>query len=473
VRPIIVWFRRDLRTDDHAALFHASRCGTPIIPLFVFDTGLIRLLPSDGAAFNFQAEALSELAVRLEALGGRLITRRGGVMEVHASLLQEANPSAIYFNRDYEPSARERDLQVEKLYQSAGIEVKTFKDMLVHEPDEVLTLKGEPYVVFTPFAHAWKKLPHPVPFGKPNPFKTPRLRSDGIFGARELGKKITITDPGAVGGEREALKRWNRFLRSAISSYGAARDIPSIEGTSRMSIPLRFGCISVRRMLDDCRSALTEVAPIHRESIMKFVDELIWREFYQAVLFHYPGLLRESYRSEFAAMPWKSSARQFEAWKTGRTGFPMVDAGMRQLNQTGWMHNRVRMVVASFLTKDMRHDWRRGAAYFEEKLMDIETASNNGGWQWSASSGVDPKPLRIFNPQLQAERFDPNGEYIRKYVPELRNVPSNYIHTPHLMPSLLQKELGCVIGKQYPKPILDHRTASMEYKRIVAALKGG
>lgn len=211
-------------------------------------------------------------------------------------------------------------------------------------------------------------------------------------------------------------------------------------------------------------------SPVHKESIKKFVDELIWREFYQAVLYHFPGLVHSSYREEFDSMPWKFSAKQFDAWKEGRTGYPIVDAGMRQLNQTGWMHNRVRMVVASFLTKDMRHDWRKGAAYFEEKLMDIETASNNGGWQWSASSGVDPKPLRIFNPRLQSERFDPQGTYIRQYVPELRRVPATFIHAPYTMPPLLQKELGCIIGRDYPKPIVDHRSASAEYKRIFASL---
>ncbi|MCX6134016.1 MAG: deoxyribodipyrimidine photo-lyase [Ignavibacteriales bacterium] len=471
MRPIIVWFRRDLRTEDHAALYHACKEHVPVIPLFIFDTELIRSLPSDGAAFNYQAEALTELALKLEMLGGRLISRHGSVMDVHKSLIQEAQPSAIYFNRDYEPYARERERKVEELYHHAGIEVKSFKDAVVHEPDEVLTLKGEPYVVFTPYANAWKKMSHPLPFGKPRSFTTPPLRTEQLHGAHELGKPITIASPAVPGGEKAAHRRWSRFLLADIGMYGEARNIPSLEGTSRMSVALRFGCISVRRMLEDCGKAYAGASFAHKESIRKFVDELIWREFYQSVLYHYPGLVHSSYREEFDSMPWKYSERQFQAWKEGKTGFPIVDAGMRQLNQTGWMHNRVRMVVASFLTKDMRHDWRKGAAYFEEKLMDIETASNNGGWQWSASSGVDPKPLRIFNPQLQSERFDPNGEYIRKFVPELCRVPTKFIHAPHTMPALLQKELGCTIGKEYPKPILDHKAASTEFKLIVASLK--
>lgn len=471
MRPIIVWFRRDLRTDDHAALYHASREGVPIIPLFIFDTELIRALPSDGVAFNYQVESLAELGIKLESLGGRLITRHGSVMDVHTSLVRETQPSALYFNRDYEPYARERDLSVEELYRKSGIEVRSFKDVVVHEPDEVLTLKGEPYVVFTPFANAWKKASHPLPFGRPKPFMTPPLPVERLYGAKELGKAVTIPNPAVPGGEKEAHRRWSRFLHAGIESYAETRDIPSADGTSRMSVALRFGCISVRRMLDECGKAHAGAPAVHKESITKFVDELIWREFYQAILHHLPGLVHSSYREEFDSMPWKSSTRQFDAWKEGRTGFPIVDAGMRQLNQTGWMHNRVRMIVASFLTKDMRHDWRKGAAYFEEKLMDIETASNNGGWQWSASTGVDPKPLRIFNPQLQSERFDPQGVYIRRFVPELRRVPSRFIHAPHTMPPLLQKELGCSIGKDYPKPILDHRSASAEYKRIFASLK--
>jgi deoxyribodipyrimidine photo-lyase len=208
-------------------------------------------------------------------------------------------------------------------------------------------------------------------------------------------------------------------------------------------------------------------------SIRKFVDELIWREFYFSVLSHFPVLVHSNYRKEFDAMPWKTSARQFGAWCEGCTGFPLVDAGMRQLNQTGWMHNRVRMVVASFLTKDLRHNWRDGAAYFEEKLLDIELSSNNGGWQWAASTGVDPKPLRVFNPRLQSERFDPDGVYIKKYVPELRCVPKKYIHAPHFMPPALQKELGCRIGKDYPAPLVDHGEASAEYKRVYASIKSG
>lgn len=470
-RPIIVWFRRDLRIEDHAALYQASTARVPIIPLFIFDTDLIRTLPSDGAAFDIQAEALTELARKIETLGGRLVTRHGSVIDVHKAMLHEVEPAALYYNRDYEPYARDRDLRVEELYHHSGAEVRSFKDVVVHEPDEVLTQKGEPYVVFTPYANAWKKLSHPLPFGKPKSFTTPPMPIERLFGAKELGKPMNILAPAVSGGEKEAHRRWKRFLNSAIGAYSENRDVPSVEGTSRMSVALRFGCISVRSMLDDCSRAIVDMPPAEKVSIQKFVDELIWREFYQSVLYHFPGLVHASYREEFETMPWKFNRKQFEAWKSGETGFPLVDAGMRQLNKTGWMHNRVRMVVASFLTKDMRHDWRRGASYFEEKLIDIETASNNGGWQWSASTGVDPKPLRIFNPSLQSERFDPEGVYIKRFVPELQRVPSKFIHEPHLMPPVLQKDIDCIIGRDYPRPMLDHKSASAEFKLLFGALK--
>ncbi len=465
MRPVIVWLRRDLRIDDNTALYHTSKSSAPVIPLFIFDTELISRLPSDGAAFDFQAEALQQLQSSITSLGGKLILRQGKVMDVHKELIRELQPAALYFNRDYEPYTRSRDTLIAKLYESHGIEVKTFKDIVLHEYDEVLTGEGKPYVVFTPFANAWKRLPIPEPLGKPSRFTTPDIPSIGILGSKELRKPKLITERAFKGGEAEANKRWRVFLSSKIEGYHQGRDIPGIEGTSRMSPYLRFGCISIRRMVQDCRKAEQGTG------INKYVDELIWREFYQSVLYHFPRLIESNYRQEFDRLPWKFNEKLFTAWKEGRTGYPLVDAGMRELNQTGWMHNRVRMVVASFLTKDMMHDWRLGAKVFEEKLLDIETASNNGGWQWSASTGVDPRPLRIFNPRLQSERFDTDGSYIRKFVPELRNVPDKFIHTPHEMTPLEQAASGVMIGEHYPFPIVDHAKASAEYKAAFANIK--
>ena len=473
MRPVIVWIRRDLRTDDHTALVHAARTGAPVVPLFVFDRTLIRNLPSDGAAFDFQAAALRELEGAIAALGGRLIVRHGEVLEVHEELIRETGPAALYYNRDYEPAARERDARVDRLYRSRGVDVSTFKDAVLQEPEEVLTPDGRPYVVFTPFAKTWKRLPAPLPLGKPKRFSSPPLRSDPILGAAELKRAAGIAEPGFTGGASHATKAWRAFLRHRAAAYGNGRDLPGVPGTSRMSPYLRFGCISPRRMVEECTGLAGGLPADGRASVEKYVDELIWREFYQAVLWHFPRLLESNYRREFDRMPWSRDEETFAAWREGRTGFPLVDAGMRELNRTGWMHNRVRMVTASFLTKDLMHDWRAGARVFEEKLLDIETASNIGGWQWSASTGVDPRPLRIFNPRLQAERYDPDGAYIRRFVPELERVPARYIHAPHEMPTAVQAEAGCRIGRDYPAPIVDHSAAAAGYKEVFARMKRG
>ncbi len=471
MRPIIVWFRRDLRVDDHAALFHASRTGAPVVPVFIFDTDVIDRLSSDGAVFDFQAEALRDLEQTIAKRGGRLILRRGSGPAVHRELIREFSPSALYYNRDYEPVARQRDEAVEALYRDMGIPVETFKDHVIHEPTEVLTAAGKPYVVFTPFANAWKKLDHPSPFGLPKRFTTPDGRSTGVLGARELGREVTIAHRTLIGGASAAERQWKSFLADAVGRYDQGRDLPAKSGTSRMSSYLRFGCISPRMLLEDATSAYRAADGQTRAAIAKYVDELIWREFYQAVVFHFPDLVTENYRREFDRMPWSRSEKTWRAWTEGRTGYPLVDAGIRELRTTGWMHNRVRMVVASFLTKDLLHDWRKGAAFFERYLLDIDTASNVGGWQWSASTGVDPKPLRIFNPTLQAERYDPSGAYIRAFVPELRSVPDDFIHAPWTMPSAIQRTAGCRIGTDYPAPVVDHREGSARFKAAYAQLK--
>ncbi|MEX2116654.1 MAG: deoxyribodipyrimidine photo-lyase [Bacteroidota bacterium] len=473
MKPIIVWFRRDLRVNDHAALFHASRTGTPIIPLFIFDTPRIARIPSDGAVFDFQADCLNALGAGISSLGGSLIVRKGDALAVHEELIRSVQPAALYFNRDYAPAELDREQAVAALYRSYGIEVLPFKDHVLHEPEEILNGSGNPYVVFTPFANAWKKLPLMVPFGKPRPFSTPAMDRGPILLSSDLGRSRTISDPAFRGGEGNAKSAWRKFLADALPTYSKGRDVPALKGTSRMSAYLRFGAISARTLLEGLRPVLRDMNHPDLPSASKFIDELIWREFYQSVLYHSPRLAYESYRREFEDFPWKRDSRMLRAWKEGKTGFPLVDAGVRELNRTGWMHNRVRMVVASFLTKDLQHHWREGAQYFEEKLLDIETASNAGGWQWSAGAGVDPKPLRIFNPTLQAQRFDPYGKYIRNNVPELSRVPDRFIHTPHLMPPVLQKETKCIIGKDYSFPIVDHPAAAANFRASLTALNRG
>ncbi len=471
MKPIIVWFRRDLRVNDHAALFHASRTGAPIIPLFIFDTPHIARISSDGAFFDLQADCLAALRDGISSLGGSLIVRNGDALAVHEDLIRSVQPAALYVNRDYAPAARDREQAVIALYRAFGIETVTFKDQVLHQPEEILNGSGNPYVVFTPFANAWKKLPLAVPFGKPRPFSTPKLVQGRILSSRDLGRPRLIREPASRGGEGDAKSMWRKFLAERLPEYATGRDVPAQKGTSRMSAYLRFGAISARTLLESLRPTLEDGKNPGLPSASKFVDELIWREFYQSVLYHFPRLAQDSYRGEIDNFPWKRDSRMLHTWKQGRTGFPLVDAGMRELNRTGWMHNRVRMVVASFLTKDLHHHWREGAEYFEEKLLDIETASNAGGWQWSAGAGVDPKPLRIFNPTLQAQRFDPEGKYIRANIPELSKVPNRFIHSPHVMPPALQKEVGCIIGKDYPFPIVDHLVAAADFRASLATLR--
>ncbi|MGC8654662.1 MAG: cryptochrome/photolyase family protein [Candidatus Kryptoniota bacterium] len=472
-RPVICWFRRDLRVHDNPALYYASSSGSPVISLFVVDTALIGGIESDGAVFDFQAECIRDLSQSIEKLGGRLIVRKGGIHEILSRLVKDTNPKAVYFNRDYEPNALHRDRQITNFLERLGIAVKAFDDVVVHSPDDLRTTDGRPYTVFSPYAMKWRKLDKPKPVGEPSRFVTPQLPSDPIPGADALGRKTLIANPALRGGETAALKRWNSFLRDGVNRYDNLRDIPSANGTSMMSPYLRFGCISPVRMYADLRVAWVDADENGKRSIAKYVDELVWREFYMSVLYYFPFTAERNYRQMFDGFNWSFDSKKFAAWKEGQTGFPLVDAGMRQLSATGWMHNRVRMVVASFLTKDLFIDWKKGEEYFSTKLLDIEKASNVGGWQWAASTGVDPTPLRIFNPVLQSRRFDPDGTYIKKWVPELNKVPSKYIHEPSAMSAALQKELGVIIGKDYPTPIVNHSDAAASFKRAYMSLKQG
>jgi len=325
VRPVIVWFRRDLRVEDHAALYHASLSGAPIVPLFIFDTEIIKALPSDGAAFDFQAQCLRDLKRSLDKLGGKLILRKGRAKSVHSDLIKELLPSALYYNRDYEPSGRRRDAEIALLYESNEIEVRTFKDLVLQEGGEVLTNAGTPYSVFTPFANTWKKLPPPLPYERPKQITSPRIVSESILDAKGLKKPVKIPHPAFEGGERIARKVWKKFLEKGIFEYGTERDIPGLEGTSRMSAYLRFGCVSARTLHHECQSVLDSAPARARKSIQKYIDELIWREFYQAVLFHFPRLVDSSYRKEFDRMPWNRSRATLKTWQEGKTGYPFVD----------------------------------------------------------------------------------------------------------------------------------------------------
>ncbi len=423
----IFWFRRDLRLQDNAALHNALHGEHPVLPLFIFDTDILNDLSKQDARVQFIHQTIAELNEKLRDKGTALLIKHGKPETVWRELLHEYDIKTVYANRDYEPYARQRDKAIYEMLEAKGIPFKSYKDHVVFEKNEVVKDNGEPYVVFTPYSRAWlaklqDKGLEPYPSGlKSNhwhqcPWQEPPSLADLGFTPTDIDfPSTTVAD-------------------EVLEHYKQRRDFPAEQGTSRLGLHLRFGTVSIRA-----------VAKRAKETNATFLNELIWREFYQAILWHYPRVVHESFRKEYDRIQWRNNQREFELWCEGNTGYPIVDAGMRELNATGFMHNRVRMVVASFLTKHLLIDWRWGEAYFAEKLLDYELASNNGNWQWAAGTGVDAAPyFRVFNPALQQQKFDPQSKYIKQWVPEL--------HTP-----------------EYAKPIVDHafaRNRAIEtYKR--------
>ncbi|RFM24354.1 MAG: deoxyribodipyrimidine photo-lyase [Candidatus Thermochlorobacter aerophilum] len=459
---IIVWHRRDLRIYDNTALNAARKVTKEILPLFIFADDILKERDDfSPACVKFMCESLSELCESYRRIGGKLILRKGKFVEVIKQVVKETEARAVYFNEDYEPAAKERDKKVTEELRKMGVEVKAFKDQVCFSPKEILTQQGRPYTVFTPYKKNWLSQIDKVP--SPNDsvrdIVTPDIFSISVPTLSELG----LTFEGNLlvkGGERHGRAQFQHFLENKIRYYKEKRDFPSDDGTSLLSAHLRFGTISVREIIDKSRKELDKAEGKERDGIETFISEIIWRDFYFQILDHFPHVEKESFKPEYRALSWENREDYFEAWKNGRTGFPIVDAAMRQLNQTGWMHNRLRMIVASFLTKDLLIDWRWGEKYFMQKLVDGDMAANNGGWQWSASTGTDAQPyFRIFNPISQSKKFDAEGKFIKKFVPELKNIPEKYIHNPaEILQSspLLQSEWGVRLGIDYPFPIVNH-----------------
>jgi deoxyribodipyrimidine photo-lyase len=406
----IFWFRRDLRLDDNTGLYHALSDGSPVLPLFIFDENILHKLDNkQDTRITFIYDEVLNLKHQLEKTGSCLMIRYGKPEEILEELAAEYGPEKVFTNHDYEPYARERDEKARRLLQARGIRFITFKDQVIYEKDEVLKDNGEPYTVFTPYSRKWKSTfsasgitLYPSEnlinnFLKSDPFPEPDIFEIGFI-RKEISIPSRETDP------------------EQIANYHLTRDIPSIAGTSRLSVHLRFGTISIRKLVQ----AVANINDI-------FLNELIWREFYMMILWHFPHVAERSFKPKYDLISWRNNENEFAAWCNGQTGYPIVDAGMRELNESGYMHNRVRMVTASFLTKHLLTDWRWGEAYFAGKLLDFELASNNGGWQWAAGTGCDAAPyFRVFNPELQAGRFDPEKKYIRKWVPEFGSV--QYLH---------------------------------------------
>jgi len=461
----LVWFRRDLRDFDHAALYHALKDAQFVHCVFIFDREILDALPRrEDRRVEFIHDSVVELAANLAARGGALIVRHANARDAIPQLAAELRVAAVYANHDYEPAARDRDAHVADRLAERHIAFRTTKDHVVFERDEVLSLAGKPFSVFTPYKNAWLKALTPfhvksypvdayagalAPPVSGTATQIPPLEAMGF--TRTHLAELGVT-PGMTGGA--ALLK---DFRQRIDRYREARDFPARKGPSYLSVHLRFGTVSIRELAAFARQRSLEPGG---EGAAAWLSELIWRDFYSQILWHHPRVATAAFKAEYADLHFPGEPRHFTAWCEGRTGYPIVDAAMRQLNTTGYMHNRLRMIVASFLVKDLLVDWRLGEKYFAERLIDFDLASNNGGWQWAASIGCDAQPyFRIFNPVAQSEKFDADGKFIRRYLPELASLDAKSIHAPWRLSAALQQAAGMVIGRDYPAPIVDHATA--------------
>ncbi|RRO25622.1 cryptochrome/photolyase family protein [Flavobacteriaceae bacterium 14752] len=415
----VFWFRRDLRLHDNVGLYQALKSDHPVLSIFIYDRDIIDELPKDDARLTFIFNALQKINETLkEEHNSSIAFYHGKPDEVFKQIIKEFDINAVYTNRDYEPYAKKRDSQIESILDQNDISFHTFKDLVVFEKSEVVKNDGEPYLVFTPYMKKWKKTFKDVDL--------PKYPSENHLDNLIKDKNLPHLTLEEMGFKPSSVKVPDYNLsKDLIENYEENRDKPSIDGTSRLSPYLRFGLVGYREVMSKALSAKNET----------FLNELIWREFYMMILFHYPQSVDHAFKKKYDRIQWRNDEEEFEKWRKGQTGYPIVDAGMRQLNETGWMHNRVRMIVGSFLCKHLLIDWRWGEAYFAEKLLDYEMSSNVGGWQWVAGSGVDAAPyFRIFNPYSQTDKFDKDKTYIKKWVPEFDT-------------------------EDYPKPMVNHKEA--------------
>lgn len=425
----IFWFRRDLRLKDNVGLHNALKNGSEVTPVFIFDEDIISELPKDDKRISFIHSELENIKSQLVKIGSDLLVFKGKPENIFRQLIKENNIDKVFTNHDYEPYAISRDKSISLLLKSNNIEFHTYKDQVIFEKDEITKTDGKPYLVFTPYSKVWKsKL-------------TNEMLKDNSINKYKSNFKKYDTSTKLLSLEELGFERVNIIVSSKnlnldiINNYHNTRDFPAINGTSNMSVHLRFGTVSPRELVSKAN-----------ETNEKYLNELIWREFFMSILYHFPHTISDNFHPKYDKMEWRNDATEFDAWCEGRTGFPLVDAGMRELNETGLMHNRVRMVVANFLTKLLLIDWRWGEEYFAKKLLDYELSSNVGNWQWAAGTGVDAAPyFRIFRPDTQVERFDKNYEYIRKWILEF--------------------------DKDYTSPIIDYKEARQRalesYKRIM------
>ncbi len=481
----LVWFRRDLRADDQAALYHALRAARQVWCVFVFDRDILDPLPRQDRRVEFIRDSLVGLDAQLRASaaahgveGAGLIVRQGHAVEQVATLAARLAVEAVYINHDDDPAALARDALARGALADIGVALHSSKDHVIFERGEVLTLGGNPYSVFTPYKNAWLK--------KADDFYLrayPVAHHAGALAPLPTGMQPTLPTLADIGfqpsnlhalklpsGSAGALELLDDFLPERVGRYHETRDFPAVKGPSYLSVHLRFGTVSVRH--------LAREAWMRRGSergAEAWLSELVWRDFYHQILHHHPHVVGHAFRPECERIQWehgKHADALFAAWCEGRTGYPLVDAAMQQINQTGYMHNRLRMVAASFLVKDLGLDWRRGEAYFAEKLNDFDLAANNGGWQWAASTGCDAQPwFRIFNPVSQSRKFDAEGKFIRRYLPQLAALPDKLIHAPWLAQPIDLAAAHVDLGRDYPLPLVQHDVARERSLRRFAVLK--
>ena len=475
---VLVWFRRDLRDNDHLALAEALRRARRVYCAFVFDREILDLLPSrTDRRVEFVHASLLELDAALCRRGGRLIVRHAHASAEIPKLAQQLAVDAVFANRDYEPLAKHRDAIVEAALERIGIGFESFKDQVVFDGVEVLTQTGRPYTIFTPYRNAWLKRlteddlhAHDVTGG----CLAISPMDSGIPSLADIGFSSTdLLQVGVVPGMSGAQTLLDDFSER-IGFYKYRRDFPADSGSSSLSVHLRFGTVSIRKLAS---RAIAAGALQGDEGAMTWLAQLVWRDFYFMILDRFPHVVARSFKPQYDAIVWDEGASAeaaFAAWCIGQTGYPLVDAAMRQLNKTGYMHNRLRMVVASFLIKDLGVDWRCGEAWFARQLIDFDLAANNGGWQWAASTGCDAQPFfRIFNPVSQSERFDSAGKFIKSYLPELSAVPGKYIHAPWLMNEAEQLACGVVVGQHTPAPLVAHDEARRRTLQRYAVVRTG
>ena len=476
--PILLWFRRDLRLSDNPALDAAVAVGRPIIPLYILDDTDAGEWTPGGASRWWLHGSLSALASAISSLGNRLILRKGSAASIIEEIQSETGATSIFWNRRYEPWATRRDELIKTALKDKGVEARSFNAGLLREPWNVTTKSGEPYKVFTPFWKALRALGDPDP-SRPAPSRIP---SPSVFPWSDdlVTWALRPTAPDWAGemrkawvpGEEAAHDRLNAFIDSAVFEYRDKRNLPGVSGTSRLSPHLHFGEIGPRQIWHAVTArAFADTGSPMPLGVETYLSEIAWREFSYHLLFHFPQLPSQPLRAEFSDFPWADDPAGLSAWQSGSTGYPIVDAGMRELWATGWMHNRVRMITASFLTKDLLIDWRIGEEWFWDTLVDADLASNAASWQWVAGCGADAAPyFRVFNPSLQGTKFDPDGAYVRRWVPELSNLPDDLIHAPWTARPIELSDAGIDLGRTYPMPIVDHaiaRNRALErYKRM-------